>query len=454
MSPDEQPFLDAILARPADDAPRLVYADFLADTGSPADAARSDLVRVQLALARLPDDHPRRAELNDRQTGLLQRHLPEWSAHLRGLAAGVDFRRGLPDSVSVDAGVFAARGGELFDRTRTPSGRSYLRRVHLTDPARVLARLLACPALADVEELSLAGGDLGNGGVALLAQCPHLGRLRALDLSFNGLDDAGVRSLARSPAFPGLDRLALNDNGQITWDGVTALAESVFLAGLTDLDLGGNDVNDAGVKALARSGTLTRLAGLKLAGNHVGDAGVAALLGSPLFRRMLARDGRIDLRANAVGPAGAERLAGSADLRLATAVDLDKNYLGDRGAAALAASPAAAARVRSLKLSRNQITDAGAFALSDAITRGLPALRAIDVSGNRLTWRGANAVRDAAVARGVIPDVSGNAAESSATPVSVGELVDGVLTDRGVPPDAGNVDELKRRVTFPARRDP
>ena len=96
MSPDEQPFLDAILARPTDDAPRLVYADFLADTGSPADGARSDLVRVQLALARLPDDHPRRAELNDRQTGLLQRFLPEWSAHLRGLAAGVDFRRGLP----------------------------------------------------------------------------------------------------------------------------------------------------------------------------------------------------------------------------------------------------------------------------------------------------------------------------------------------------------------------
>jgi uncharacterized protein (TIGR02996 family) len=453
MSPDEQPFLDAILARPADDAPRLVYADFLADTGSPADAARSDLVRVQLALARLPDDHPRRAELNDRQTGLLQRFLPEWTAHLRGLAAGVDFRRGLPDSVSVDAGVFAARGEDLFDRTRTPSGRSYLRRVHLTDPARVLARLLACPALAQVEELSLAGGDLGNGGVALLAQCPHLGHVRALDLSFNGLDDAAVRALARSPAFPRLERLALNDNGQVTWDGVTAVAESAFLAGLTDLDLGGNDVNDAGVRALARSGTLTRLAGLRLAGNHVGDAGVVALLGSPLFRRMLARDGRIDLGANAVGPAGAERLAGAADLRLATAVDLDKNYLGDRGAAALAASPAAA-KLRTLKLSRNQITDAGAFALSDAITRGLPALRSIDVSGNRLTRRGANAVRAAAVARGVIPDVSGNTAESPTLPMPVGELVDGVLTDRGVPPDAGNVDELKRRVTFPAGRGP
>jgi hypothetical protein len=180
---------------------------------------------------------------------------------------------------------------------------------------------------------------------------------------------------------------------------------------------------------------------------------VAALVGSDLFRRMLARDGRIDLRANAIGPAGAEALAGSADLARATALDLDKNYLGDRGAVALAASPAAA-RLKKLKLSRNQITDAGAFALSDALTRGLPGLRSLDVSANRLSWRGANAVRDAAVARGVLPDVSGNPADGSGpVPVPVAELVNGVLTDLGYPA-AGNVDELRRRVTYPARREP
>src|SRR5579871_3539435 len=94
---DEQPFLDAILARSADDAPRLVYADYLDDTGDPA---RADLVRVQLALARLPDDHPRRPELADRQADLLRENLDRWTAPFAGLAAGVEFRRGLLDSVS------------------------------------------------------------------------------------------------------------------------------------------------------------------------------------------------------------------------------------------------------------------------------------------------------------------------------------------------------------------
>lgn len=447
MSPDEFPFLDAILARPGDDAPRLVYADYLDDAGTAADAARADLIRIQLALARLPDDHPRRPALIEQQTDLLARHQTEWTAHLRGLVGGVEFRRGLPDSVSVDAGLFVACGEELIARTRTPAGRSYLRRVHLLDPARVLPRLVSCPALAHVEELSLAGGELGNGGVDLLARGPHLPRLRALDLSFNRFDDAGVRLLARSRVFAGLNRLALNDVDQITWAGVSALAESPHLTSLTDLDLGRNEVNDAGVRALVESRTLRRLSALRLAGNHISDGGVAALAGSELFRRMLARDGRVDLRANAVGPAGAEALAACPDLLKATALDLDKNYLGDRGAAALVRSPGAA-RLKRLRLSRNQITDAGAFVLADAVARGLPGLRTIDLGVNRLTWRGANAVRDAAVARGVVPDVSGNPTDGS------GPLPTVPLPPDGPHPDAGNVDELRRRVTFPARRGP
>jgi uncharacterized protein (TIGR02996 family) len=452
MSPDEFPFLDAILTRPADDGPRLVYADFLADTGSPADAARSDLIRVQVALARMPDDHPRRPDLVERQTDLVQSNKGEWAAHLRGLVDpdGVEFRRGLPDSVAVDAGVFAARGDDLFARTRTPSGRSYLRRVFLKDAVGVLPKLVACPALGQVEELSLAWGDLGNAGVNLLARCPFLVNLHGLDLSSNRLDDAGVRFLAASARFPRLERLALNDNEQITWDGVTALAESPFFAGLTDLDLGRNDVNDAGVRALVGSRSLTRLSGLNLTENLIGDAGVAALVGSPLFRRMLARDGRIDLRRNMVGAAGAEALAASPDLGRATVLDLENNYLGDRGAVAIATAPGAR-NLKRLRLARNQITDAGAFALADAITRALPALQSINLSGNRLTRRGADSVRDAAFARGVIPDVTGNTADSHThVPIPMADVLPGVMADL-MPPDAGNVDELRRRVTFPAR---
>jgi Ran GTPase-activating protein (RanGAP) involved in mRNA processing and transport len=193
------------------------------------------------------------------------------------------------------------------------------------------------------------------------------------------------------------------------------------------------------------------LSGLKLTRNLIGDAGVAALVGSALFRRMLARDGRIDLRKNTIGAAGAEALAASPDLARATALDLEENYLGDRGAVALVSAPAAAG-LQFLRLPKNQITDAGAFAIADAITRGLPALQTIDVSKNRLTRRGADSVRDAAVARGVIPRVIENPGEALSGVHGLVDLSAGLPADLP-PPDAGNVDELRRRVTFPAQRD-
>jgi uncharacterized protein (TIGR02996 family) len=361
MSPaDEQPFLDAILARYPDDGPRLVYADWLDENGDPD---RAELVRVQLALARLPDDHPRRTELADRQTELHETVADAWTARLGGLAAGVEFRRGVPDAVTVGAEEFLAHGDELFRLAPV------VRRVRLTDVARAMPRLIDCPTLARVRELDLFGNDLGNGGVELLVRSAYLGGLNALDLGFNGLDLAGVRALARASTLPNLWDLALNDNRQLTGDAVRLLADSPFLAGLRSLDLSGNDVHDAGVRALVESRSLSRLAGLKLTDNPIGDSGVSALAGSGLFRRMLAREPQIDLRATGVGPAGAAVLA-----------------------------------------------------------RALPRfarLRRLDVSGNRLTRRGLDQLRASGRDRSLEIEADGNI--HPLPPVPIGDVVPGVL---------------------------
>jgi uncharacterized protein (TIGR02996 family) len=425
---DEQPFLDAILARYADDGPRLVYADFLDDHGDPE---RADLVRVQLVLARLPDEHPRRPELAGRQADLLQQNLDRWTAHLDGLAAGVEFRRGVPDSVSVEGTTFLEHGDELFRRAP-------VRRVRLLDAGKVMTHLVQCPHLARVEELDLCDSDLGNGGVNVLVRSPHLAGLHALDLGFNGIDDAGVRLLARSAALPGLRDLALNDNREITGDGVRALADSPFFGGLRDLDLSENDVNDAGVRAVAESRSLGRLERLKLAGNHIGDAGVATLARSGLLRRLLARDTRLDLRANAVGPVGGQALARADSLASALVVDLTRNYLGDDGVAAVVGSPHVA-RVRIIRLAQNQLTDSGAVAVAAALP-ALPYLRRLDVSANRLTRRGVETLFAARADRPVEIDISGNVHEP---PIPVGEVVGDVL---------GGVADLKRRIANPSRR--
>jgi uncharacterized protein (TIGR02996 family) len=376
----EQAFLEPILARPRDDGPRLVFADFLEETGDEADAARGELVRVQCALARISADHPRRPELVDREAELLQAYRPRWAAHLAGLvpAEGCEFRRGLLDAVAIDTAVFLARGDELFRRAP-------VRRVRLLDAARHLSRLVHCPFLARVRELDLCAADLGNGGLNLLLRSPYLTAVESLDLGSNGLCDGGAYLLSRATGLPAVRELALHMNGHVSSRGVQLLAESPHLAGLRSLDLSGNDVGDAGVTAIASSRYLTRLDTLRLFANHIGDAGVAALAGGPLLARVTRRSGGLDLRENAIGPAGVRALAGCPAAKALTALDLSGNYVGDDGLRAVAGSEHLAG-LRRLAVRQNRITDAGAAVLSRSPL--MPRLAFLDVSSNQLTNRG------------------------------------------------------------------
>ncbi len=434
---DEQPFLDAIFSRPTDDGPRLMYADFLEAAGDPE---RAELVRLQLALAHLPGEHPRRPELTDRQAGLLAEHSSRWTEHLRHLVAGVEFRRGVPDSVAVYAGTFLSDGDELFRRTR-------VRRLRLLEASGVMHRLIHSPLLANVRELDLCSNDLGNGGVNLLVRSPFLKELVSLDLGFNGLDDAGVRAVARAASLPALTALSLNDNGQITANGLQTLAHSPFFAGLTSLDVSGNDISDAGVQAVVVSKSLTRLHTLRLKGNHIGDAGVAMLARSPLLARLLARSSRLELGDNAIGPAGTAVLAASPALDCCTALDLSGNYLGDRGFTALLGSPHLS-RLHTLKLARNQITDAGVGGVRDLLPGVVSRLRCLDLSGNRLTSYGVGIVQTARGTSRLVLDTSGNVQTSAGgeAPVTVGQVVSGVLQD------VAEAAELRRRVSHPLWR--
>jgi uncharacterized protein (TIGR02996 family) len=439
---DEHPFLDVILARPLDDGPRLVYADYLDETGHPLDAARADLVRVQVALARLPADHPRNPDLRERERDLLQAHRRAWTAPLATLGAEFTFRRGIPDAVALDAATFLRRGEELFDNTQA-GGRSFVRQVLLREPARVAPQLADCPILAGVEELSLCQGGLGNGGVELLVRSPFLGAVRSLDLGFNGLGDAGVRALARASTLPSLQFLALNDNGPITGDGAAEIADSPFLAGLLELDLSGNEVPGDGVRALVTGRATGRLHALKLAGNPIGDGGLAALVGADVFHRAVARDPHLDLRFCELGPDALGGLAASPELARVEGLDLRENYVGDAGALALCDS-GRLGNVRTLRLARNQVGDAGAVALAAA---EMPRLRVLDVSGNRLTRRGTEALRAAAQARGFALDAAGNGTET-APPLLVSDR-EAVM--RAAREDVAALSAMKRRVSHPSR---
>src|SRR5437588_11672378 len=88
---DSEGFLRVIAEDPGDDAPRLVFADWLEEQGDP----RGEFMRLQVRLARLPESDPRRVALEEHERELLDRHAVDWLGRLREQLRGWRFVRGL-----------------------------------------------------------------------------------------------------------------------------------------------------------------------------------------------------------------------------------------------------------------------------------------------------------------------------------------------------------------------
>lgn len=431
---DEQPFLDAIFSRYHDDGPRLLYADFLDDSG---EVERAELIRVQITLARLREGHDRQPELVEREAELRALCWTHWKEQFGELVEDIEFRRGLPHSISVNAAAFLEQGEELLRVAR-------VRRIRLLGVSPVLPQLVESPLLASVRELDLCGEELGNGGLHLLIRSPFLSDLHALDLGFNSIDDAGIAALAGASTLVNLTGLSLNDNKDISSAGVVALRESPFFAGLAALDLSGNSIDSHGVRSLTDEHAFPRLHSLRLKGNPIEDEGLGTLIESPLFERMLDRSSRVEFRDNDIGPDGATMLAGCPLLANCTSLDLTGNFIGDRGFTALVTS-ANLSRVHTLKLGGNQITDAGVTGMRRLLPTLLARLHLLDLSENRLTKYGIGLLQTARGDSGVDPDVSGNvqSANDGETPVAIGEVTQDVVRN------LAEAAELRRRISNP-----
>jgi uncharacterized protein (TIGR02996 family) len=235
---DRLAFLRAICDDPADDSPRLVFADWLDEHGEPE---RAEFIRLQCELAGRPDRPGRWQELRDRQDELLRRHGPRWRAELPSWlrAVGV-FRRGFVDSLACTADAFLARAGDLETLP--------VQKLHLWNAGSRLGPLLVSPLLARVDTLSLSGNALGDAAAAGLAECPYLHRLTWLDLGYNQVGDLGAAALAASACLGSLAELYLNNN-HVGEAGATALVESRRLR-LRRLLLLSNPLTDAGRQRL------------------------------------------------------------------------------------------------------------------------------------------------------------------------------------------------------------
>jgi uncharacterized protein (TIGR02996 family) len=253
-------FLRAIIENPDDDSLRLVYADYLDERGDP----RGEFIRVQIALAGLPDNDPRRGELEARERQLLEEHKDEWVGRIRDwVDGGWCFRRGML-AISINAPALLAISAK-------PGEDDWFRRgkvleMHVRRAAEHIDALARSPHLARLASLSLSGNGIGDVHVNALAASPHLAGLTALDLSHNFIGGGGIDALATTPNLPAL-----------TW-----------------LDLSHNHIDDADMRTLADSSALASLAYLNVSNNPiVSPEDLAALLSSPRLPRLAL----VDLRA-------------------------------------------------------------------------------------------------------------------------------------------------------------
>ena len=223
-------FLDQIRAHPEDDAPRLVYADWLDERG---DSPRAEFIRVQIERAALPTWDVRQVALQLREKALLSQHRDPWRKELPvidGVTWG-EFRRGFVATAQIDAfrllgskakAVWAAapieavavRWPQQGERSEDISPIPNLRELSITRrlvDVKDIARLAAAPLLSTLRTLTIADVSLGPDAFRRLCNSPHLKGLTALRVPENSIGNPGVRDLVQSGALSALTELDLSE---------------------------------------------------------------------------------------------------------------------------------------------------------------------------------------------------------------------------------------------------
>ena len=393
---DRESFLRSILDDPEDDAPRLVFADWLEEQGDAENVARAEFIRSQIERTKIPPTSPRAKALRKRERELFPQYAAKWRANLPEWARGhADFRRGFVGKLRMTALRFVRHAKTLM--AAVP-----LEAVRLHAAETRVPQLAATAELARLRELDLRSNRFGAAARDLFAS-PHFPRLVSLNLAADFLGDAALQTLLARSLFDRLRELDLYGNG-LTAESVRPLAACAGLKNLTLLNLRSNSIHSAGARALAESPHLTGLTELHLSYNPIGEEGFRALAGSPNLSRLtvltlgyisagpaaealfaslhLGELRRLDLQQNRLTDRAAEALAACPRLHRLERLDLYGNQIGETGVRALANSPYLK-RLKYLQLGSNQVGDAGARALLESPT--LRRLRSLHIFYNGLS---------------------------------------------------------------------
>lgn len=394
--------LRAILDDPDDDAPRLVYADWLEEHG---DADHANFIRAQVELARVPDYHPLHVRMWREERDMITGG-PSSGVKQRPWRKGLPpsdfkFRRGFPWQVTVtDVGEFPAQAPELFGRFPIQALKL---RANYRAPPPDLTPLADSPWLGRLRGLEVSLARLPASAIQTLAASPHAGGLSDLEFSFAGIVEHGLFALLGGPLARRVQNLTLtccefgtatlteamlraegpfqcrsltySPSQHLSWaDSRGNLFQAPLLRGLTQLALSDVELGPRHVDELVSSPIAETLESLSLYHAKPGVPGVRALANCSASSRLR----RLILNRDEIGPVAVKAIAESPHFRNLWVLHLTNNPLGNKGAMALARSPHLT-NLAELELMHCEIGDAGAEALLNSpITQNLASLTILD----------------------------------------------------------------------------
>ena len=146
-------FLNAIRARPDDDEPRLVYADWLDEAGDPL----AQLIRVQCRRARLSPHDPDWVKLGQDESALLAEHARSWCDPIAEITGtNPIYVRGVIAHLDVTASVMCKRANRLFQLA------PLVHSLRIRECRQTLDWFLDTAWLDRITHLDLSGNSLGG----------------------------------------------------------------------------------------------------------------------------------------------------------------------------------------------------------------------------------------------------------------------------------------------------
>jgi uncharacterized protein (TIGR02996 family) len=268
---DEKALLAAITAHPLDDAPRLVFADWLDERGGKGNAARAEFIRVQCERELLPPSDPRYPALEKREKSLLKAWKARWLAPLGKRKPDVEFSRGFPVPALKNRTVNGLAGLTESDLAAAP-----LWRYHYTVYRDDLDTVLGWPLLHRIATLHL-GGPQKAGWAEQIAVCGGLRNVTDLALNHVPLKPTDLKTVLDAWTGRRLRSLLVN-NCPVGDEGITLIATHPATANLHSLYAHTAKITGRGMEAVAAGPNLDRLHLATFAHNRLGATGGRHLL--------------------------------------------------------------------------------------------------------------------------------------------------------------------------------